>query len=152
IVPPVAERSTYVLFASLALLLLYWQWRPIAAPVWHVEEAFAAGALRIGFGLGWAIVLASSFLINHFELFGLQQIVDDLRGRRAGPTEFQTPSLCRYVRHPLSVGLLLAFWATPSMTVGHLLFAAAMTGYIVVGICFEERHLIVLPSESGLKT
>lgn len=141
-VPPVTERSTYVLSASLALLLIYWKWRPITAPVWHVEDSFVAGALWVAFGLGWAIVLHSSFLINHFELFGLQQIVDDLRGRQTSPTEFQTPRLYRYVRHPLYVGFLLAFWSTPTMTAGHLLFAAAMTGYILVGIWFEERDLI----------
>jgi methanethiol S-methyltransferase len=134
IVPPVVERSTYLFFASLALLLIYWQWRPIATPVWRVDDPVAAYALRAVFAIGWVIVLVSTFLINHFELFGLQQVMNDLRGRVAGATEFRTPSLYRYVRHPLYLGFLLALWATPAMSAGHLMFSAATTGYILADL------------------
>ena len=142
IVPHAIERSTYVLIASLVLLLLYWQWRPIPAPVWTVTDATFATVLNLMFWAGWATVFTSSFLINHFELFGLSQVLARESGRASPAPELKTPGFYRYVRHPLYLGFLLAFWAAPAMTGGHLLFAVAMTGYILGGIWFEERDLI----------
>ncbi|MFB6241083.1 MAG: methanethiol S-methyltransferase, partial [Gemmatimonadota bacterium] len=141
VVPEHLERSTYVLFASLVLALIFWQWRPIPGTVWSVEGP-GASVLWGLFGLGWAIVLVSTFLIDHFDLFGLRQVWSHFRGEVYEPPEFQEPALYRYVRHPLYLGFLLAFWAIPEMTVGHLLFAAATTGYILVAIRFEESDLL----------
>ncbi len=142
IVPPAAERSTYVLAASLALALLLWQWRPIPETVWEVRDPSGARLLQAVFWFGFGMLLVATFLINHFELFGLRQVFLRLLGRDLPKAEFKTPLLYRYVRHPIYLGFVLGFWAAPMMSVGHLLFAVATTGYILVGIWFEERDLI----------
>jgi protein-S-isoprenylcysteine O-methyltransferase Ste14 len=143
IVPPAVERSTFVLAASLVLALLVWQWRPISEPViWSVESAVGSEVLWAVFWLGWAVLLISTFLINHFELFGLRQVFARLIGHEPPRPEFRTPFFYRYVRHPIYLGLLLGFWAAPVMTAGHLLFAIGCTGYILIGIWFEERDLV----------
>jgi methanethiol S-methyltransferase len=143
IVPEPVERSTYVLAATAVLALLLWQWRPIAEPlVWSVGDSLARLALQAVIWLGWAMLLVSTFLINQFELFGLRQVFARLRGRGLPTPEFRTPLFYRHVRHPIYLGFILAFWATPQMSAGHLLFAIATTGYILIGIWFEERDLI----------
>ena len=143
IVSPAVERSTFVLTASLCLALLYWQWQPIPAPVvWNVSSAAASHIVLAIFWLGWGVLLISSFLINDFELFGLTQVAARLTGAQSPKPEFRTPFFYRYVRHPIYLGFLLGFWATPTMTAGHLLFSIGATGYILVGIWFEERDLI----------
>jgi len=142
LIPVAAERSMYVLLSSLCLLLLFWQWRPIAGYVWNVE----AGPLRLllvgSYWLGWAIVGASSFLIDHFDLFGLRQAYRHLRGIPYEPVPFKMPAIYRHVRHPLMLGFLVAFWATPAMSIGHFLFALGMSAYIVIGTLLEERDLL----------
>jgi protein-S-isoprenylcysteine O-methyltransferase Ste14 len=141
IIPASCERSTYVLISSLLLILVLWQWRPITATVWHVE-GWPASLLIVASWLGWLTALASTWMIDHFELFGLRQVFDALSGAAARVVPFTTPLLYRVVRHPLMLGFLLAFWATPRMTAGHLLFALMTTGYILVGTRLEERDLI----------
>ena len=141
IIPTSCERSSYVLISSLLLILIFWQWRPIAATVWHVE-GWPAAMLTAIFWSGWVIALASTFQIDHFELFGLRQVADVWRGAAGRVQALKMPLLYRLVRHPLMLGLLLAFWATPHMTAGHLLFAVMNTAYILVGVRLEERDLI----------
>ena len=142
LVPSSVERSTYVLLSSLILILLYWQWRPMPDVIWAVTNPIGAGILTALFWLGWGIALVSTFLINHFDLFGLQQVFSQWRGTKPEPAAFKEPLFYKYVRHPIYFGFLLAFWATPVMTVGHLLFAVATTGYILIGIFLEERDLV----------
>jgi methanethiol S-methyltransferase len=142
IVPWSIERSTFVLFASLALLLLFWQWRPIGIEIWTVDNPFIRAVLWAVFAAGWATVLVVTFLINHFDLFGLRQVWLPLIGRPYSRIEFRTPAPYRVIRHPLYFGFLLAFWMTPTMTLAHLVFAIATTAYIVLAIQFEERDLI----------
>ena len=142
LVPPPLERSTYVLFSSVALLLLFRLWRPMGVTIWSVEDPLGAVALRVLFGFGWALVLVCTFLINHFDLFGLRQVWLALLGRPYTPVPFATPGPYRLVRHPLYVGWLFAFWMTPVMTLAHLVFAAATTAYILIAIRFEERDLV----------
>jgi protein-S-isoprenylcysteine O-methyltransferase Ste14 len=143
-VPRPVERSTYVLFASLSLLLLFWQWRPLPAVIWDVEDPdFAVTLVTLSLA-GWVLVFTSSFIINHFELFGLHQVANHLVGREETPPRFRTPLLYKFVRHPIYLGFIIAFWATPTMTAGHLLFAAVTALYILVGIALEERDLVDL--------
>ena len=141
-VPRPIERSTYVALASLILLLLYWQWQPMPTVVWHVENSVGRGALWMLYFAGWAIVLVSSFAIDHFELFGLKQVWLCLRGREPGPTPFSERSLYRIVRHPLMLGFVIAFWSAPTMSQGRLLFAVVTTLWILVAIQIEERDLV----------
>jgi protein-S-isoprenylcysteine O-methyltransferase Ste14 len=140
LVPMPAERATYVLCASLLLALLFWQWRPVGGTVWHLSGP-AAGVLLGVYAAGWVVAVGSTFIIDHFDLFGLRQAYLHARGATYRPPPFTQRSLYRHVRHPLMTGFLIIFWAAPAMTLGHLLFAAAATGYIGVGITFEERDL-----------
>ncbi|MCF3649590.1 methanethiol S-methyltransferase [Synoicihabitans lomoniglobus] len=141
-VPEPAERSTYVLMSSLALILLFWQWRPMGGVIWDIQNSVATGVLHGGFAFGWVLVVGATFLINHFDLFGLRQAWFFLRDRSYVPLQFMTPGPYRFVRHPMYVGLLFAFWCTPTMTVAHLFFALMTTAYILVGIQLEERGLV----------
>ncbi|MHB1060136.1 MAG: methanethiol S-methyltransferase [Rhodanobacter sp.] len=140
---PAIERSTYVLLSSLALILLFWQWRPLPGTVWQVEAGWGQAVLYALFAGGWLLVLAGTFVINHFDLFGLRQVWLYARGQPGNPLPFKRHFFYRVVRHPLMLGFLVAFWATPHMSTGHLLFALATSGYIVIAVKFlEERDLI----------
>lgn len=141
IIPAVIERSTYVLLSSLALLLLFWQWRSMTEVVWNVENTAGQYALLGLFFLGWGIVLLSTFLINHFDLFGLRQVYLNQKGEEYTDLGFKEVFLYKIVRHPIMLGFIIAFWATPRMTYGHLLFAAVTTVYILVAIQLEERNI-----------
>jgi protein-S-isoprenylcysteine O-methyltransferase Ste14 len=142
IIPEAAERSTYVLLSSVLLIALFALWRPIGGVVWQVNNIAGRATILVLYAAGWAILLASTFLINHFDLFGLRQVWLNLRGQDYTSLKFRTPGLYRLVRHPLYVGWLLIFWMTPMMTAAHLLFAVMTTAYILVAIRFEERDLV----------
>jgi protein-S-isoprenylcysteine O-methyltransferase Ste14 len=142
VIPHGAERSTYVLASSLALLLLFAEWRPLGGVVWDVQHPVGRALLHAGFGAGWLLVLTATFVINHFDLFGLRQSWTYFRGRTLRPLPFTTPFFYRVVRHPLYVGWFLTFWCTPTMSAAHLLFAGMASAYILVAIQFEERDLV----------
>ena len=143
-VPKSVERSTYVLLASLALLLLFWQWRPIPTVIWQIADPQIAMTVTALSLTGWVLVFTATFLINHFELFGLHQVLNNLVGREMPAARFRTPVLYKVVRHPIYLGFIIAFWITPTMTAGHMLFATVTTAYIFVGILLEERDLVEL--------
>lgn len=144
IVPEPAERSTYMLFSCLALMLLVLLWQPVGVQVWRVGSPIGRALLYGAFALGWTLLLLSTFLLNHFDLFGLRQVWLQLMGKPYRPLPFRVPALYRYVRHPLYVGWLLTFWATPTMTVAHLVFALASSAYILIAIRLEEQDLIAM--------
>lgn len=142
IVPKSVERATYVLATNAVLVLLFWQWRPIPGTVWAIDHPVGRGTLWGLFALGWLIVLAATFMISHAHLFGVQQVWQRFRRREPAEPRFQTPALYEHLRHPIMIGFLIAFWAAPEMTWGHLLFAAATTGYILIALRLEERDLV----------
>jgi protein-S-isoprenylcysteine O-methyltransferase Ste14 len=147
IVPVAAERSTYVLASSLALLLLFWQWEPLGGTVWKIESEFGQGLLYAGYVFGWMLVLLATVVINHFDLFGIRQVWRNLLGKPQSDLKFTTPLLYRVVRHPLYVGWIAVFWSAPTMTATHLFFAVMTTAYIFIAIRFEERDLMAKHSE-----
>jgi protein-S-isoprenylcysteine O-methyltransferase Ste14 len=147
IVPAPMERSTYVLASSLALAVLFWQWKPLGGVVWDVQSPLGRAVLYGGFAFGWALVLLATFLINHFDLFGLRQVWRHLQGQPQSGLTFGTPLLYRVVRHPLYVGWICTFWCAPTMTATHMFFALATTGYILIAIRFEERDLMRMHPE-----
>ena len=151
IIPRPIERSTYVLLASACLILIFWQWRPMTGVVWQVHSGAGRTILLALCLLGWLTVLVCTFLIDHFDLFGLRQVTGYLLGRPYQPPHFVMPLVYRIVRHPLYLGFLFAFWATPGMTYGHLLFSIATTGYILIAIQLEEQDLIGFPGDSYRK-
>ncbi len=151
VLPAPLERSVYVLLSSACLLLLFWWWRPLPAPVWDASSTSIGGALAALYWLGWGLVVASTFLIDHFDLFGLRQVTLFLRGVEYTPPPFHQPLVYRFVRHPLMLSTLIAFWATPRMSVGHLVFAAGMTLYVFIGIAFEEGDLLAAHGEPYAK-
>ena len=142
LVPPTIERSTYVMLSNVVLVLLYWQWRTMPAVIWEVQPPLGRLALWTLFGLGWVIALASTFMISHFDLFGLRQVYLAWRAKPYTDLDFHVRFFYRLVRHPLMLGFIIAFWAAPTMTAGHLLFSIAMTGYILIATQFEERDLV----------
>ena len=141
IVPKPIERSTYVLFSSLAILLLLWFWQPLSLTIWNVQATWAALMLDWGFWLGWIILFLSTWMIDHFNLFGLKQVWNYWKGREQNPPEFIEPGFYKYVRHPLMLGFIIAFWSVPHMTAGHLVFSGGMSLYILVGVYFEEKAM-----------
>lgn len=146
-IPNAAERSTYVLLSSFCLILLFWQWRPITLTVWEVQNSAGSALLWLLFWLGWLLVLIGTFMIDHFELFGLRQVFFHVQGREYEAIEFKESMLYKYCRHPIMLGFLIAFWATPHMTIGHLVFAIATGAYILLAIQFEEHDLIAAHGE-----
>jgi protein-S-isoprenylcysteine O-methyltransferase Ste14 len=148
IIPASAERSTFVLLSGVALIALFWYWAPMPMALWSVEEPALRAAIMTIFFAGWGVLVLSTFLINHFNLFGLQQVFAAWRGRQAADPAFRTPFLYKLVRHPIYLGLLMAFWAAPDMTVGRLVFTIATTGYILIGIALEERDLIAFHGDT----
>ena len=150
-VPKSIERTTYVLLSSLALVVLFWIWRPLPAVVWRIDDPRIALGVSVVSFAGWLMVLSSTFLINHFELFGLHQVTNNLLGQSMPVPRFRTPLYYKFVRHPIYLGFIIAFWAAPTMTVGHLLFAAVTTGYIVVGTLLEERDLVEMFGDEYLR-
>jgi len=142
IIPPVIERSTYVLVSSLLLAFLFWQWQPIPYVIWEIRNPVGRVALQVLFWLGWAIVVISTFLISHVDLFGLRQAYLHQVSGPSKDSDFRTPGLYKLVRHPLMLGFIIAFWSTPTMTLGHLLFAVGTTAYILIALQFEERDLV----------
>ena len=142
IVPPPVERSTYVMISSLLLALVLWQWRPIPTVLWHVEATWAQLVIWFLFAGGWFMALAATFLTHHFEMLGVKQALAYFRGKPCSTAKFRERALYRWVRHPIMLGQIIAFWAIPTMTAGHLLFAAIMLAYILIGLHFEERDLV----------
>ncbi len=141
-VPKPVERSTYVLFSSIALIVIFWLWQPLPATIWQVETAWASLLLKWGFWLGWLILFLSTWMIDHFNLFGVKQVWNYMRENEQNPPKFMEPGFYKYVRHPLMLGFLIAFWSIPHMTAGHLVFSSGMTFYIFVGVHFEEKAMI----------
>jgi len=136
------ERSTYVLFSAIALILILWFWQPLPETVWQVETAWATLVLQWGFWLGWLILFLSTWMIDHFNLFGVKQVWKYMKGEKPSPPKFMEPGFYKYVRHPLMLGFLIAFWSVPHMTVGHLVFSVGMTLYILIGVYYEERAMV----------